>query len=134
MLERARQRGFLGGELAARTSIQECDFFREIPSGCRGYLMKSVIHDWDDEKAREILVQCRRAVPANGALLLVEWGLSEANLPSTGKLMDLVMLVLTGGKERTIEEYRALLASGGFQLQKVTPTASEYAIIEAIPA
>jgi hypothetical protein len=96
--------------------------------------MKSVIHDWGDEKAREILVQCRRAVPANGALLLVEWGLSEANLPSTGKLMDLVMLVLTGGKERTIEEYRALLASGGFQLQKVTPTASEYAIIEAIPA
>ena len=134
VLERARQRGFLGGELAARTSIQECDFFREIPSGCRAYLMKSVIHDWDDEKAREILVQCRRAVPANGALLLVEWGLSEANLPSTGKLMDLVMLVLTGGKERTIEEYRALLASGGFQLQKVTPTASEYAIIEAIPA
>src|SRR5947207_15960675 len=97
VLGRARQRGFLGGELAPRTYIQEVDFFREIPSGCRAYLMKSVIHDWDDEKAREILVQCRRAVPANGALLLVEWGLSEANLPSTGKLMDFAMLGLTGG-------------------------------------
>jgi hypothetical protein len=133
VLERARQRGFLGGELAARTSMQECDFFREVPSGCRAYMMKSVIHDWDDEKAREILMHCRQAVPANGALLLVEWGLSDANLPSTGKLVDLVMLVLTGGKERTTEEYRELLASGGFRLQKVIPTASEFAIIEAIP-
>ena len=78
-------------------------------------------------------MNCRRAVPANGALLLVEWGLSESNLPSTGKLMDLVMLVLTGGKERTTEEYRELLASGGFRLQRVIPTASEYAIIVAIP-
>ena len=133
VLERARQRGFLEGELAARTSMQECDFFREVPSGCRAYLMKSVIHDWDDEKARAILMHCRRAVPANGALLLVEWGLSDANLPSTGKLMDLAMLVLTGGKERTTEEYRELLASGGFRLQKLIPTASEYTIIEAIP-
>ncbi|HXM92974.1 MAG TPA: hypothetical protein VOA64_01780 [Candidatus Dormibacteraeota bacterium] len=58
--------------------------------------------------------------------------MSEANLPSTGKLMNLVMLVLTGKKERTIEEYRELLAKGGFQLRKVTPTAAEYAIIEAI--
>jgi len=79
-------------------------------------------------------MNCRRAVPTNGALLLVEWGLSESNLPSTGKLMDLVMLVLTGGKERTTEEYRGLLASAGFRLQTVVPTASEYAIIEAIPA
>ncbi len=133
VLERARQRGFLGGELAARIALQDCDFFREVPSGCRAYLMKNVIHDWDDCRARDILVNCRRAVPANGVLLLVEWGLSEANLPSTGKLSDLVMLVLTGGKERTIEEYRALLASGGFRLNQVIPTAAELAIIEAIP-
>src|SRR5260370_11223432 len=70
VLERARQRGFLGGELAARPAMQPCDFFREVPSGCRAYLMKNVIHDWDDGKARDILVNCRRAVPADGALLL----------------------------------------------------------------
>ena len=72
MLERARQRGFLGGELAARTSTQDCDSFHEVPSGCRAYMMKSVIHDWDDAKAQEILINCRRAVPADGVLLLVE--------------------------------------------------------------
>jgi hypothetical protein len=60
-------------------------------------------------------------------------GLSESNLPSTDKLMDLVMLVLTGGRERTTEEYHELLVSRGFKLHRVIPTASEYAIIEAIP-
>jgi hypothetical protein len=133
VLERARKRGFLDIELAARTAMQPCDFFHEVPSGCRAYLMKNVIHDWDDRQACEILVNCRRAVPADGALLLVEWELSDANLPSTGKLIDLVMLVLTGGKERTIEEYRELLSKGGFQLNKVVPTAAELVIIEAIP-
>jgi hypothetical protein len=134
VLERARQRGFLGSELASRASMHECDFFREVPSGCRAYLMKSVIHDWDNERARQILINCRRVVPADGILILVEWALSEANLPSTGKLMDLVMLVLTGGKERTIDEYRELLASAGFRLQGVTSTPTEHAIIEAAPA
>jgi O-methyltransferase domain len=133
VLERARQRGFLGGELAGRASMQDCDFFREVPSGCRAYMMKSVIHDWDDEKARQILNNCRQAVPADGVLLLVEWGLSETNLPSTGKLMDLVMLVLTGGKERTPDEYAQLLASAGFRLRQVVPTTSEYTVIEALP-
>ena len=114
--------------------MQPCDFFREVPSGCRAYLMKNVIHDWDDGRARDILVNCRRAVPANGALLLVERGLSDANRPSAGKLSDLIMLVLTGGKERTAEEYRELLANAGFRLNKVIPTEGEFAIIEAIPA
>jgi hypothetical protein len=134
VLDRARQRGYLGGDLAARTSMQDCDFFREIPSGCRAYMMKSVIHDWNDEKAREILKKCRKAVPEDGALLLVEWSLAEANVASTGKLLDVVMLVLTGGKERTVEEYRELLTSAGFRLGKVTSTPTEYAIFEAIPA
>jgi hypothetical protein len=133
VLERARKRGFLDVEFAARTAMQPCDFFHEVPSGCRAYLMKNVIHDWDDGRACEILLNCRRAVPPDGVLLLVEWGLSDANLPSTGKLTDLVMLVLTGGKERTTEEYRELLAKGGFRLNKVVPTAAEFAIIEAIP-
>ena len=75
------------------------------------YLMKNVLHDWDDCQACEIPVNCRRVVPADGALLLVEWGLSDANLPSTGKLTDLVMLVQTGGKERTT--CRGLPAQGG---------------------
>ena len=134
VLERARKRGFLGNELAERTTMEPCDFFREVPSGCRAYLMKNVIHDWDDDRAQEILISCRRAVPADGVLLLVEWGLSEANVPSAGKLTDLVMLAVTGGKERTTEEYRELLATGAFRLNKVVPTEVELVIIEAIPA
>ena len=133
VLERARQRGFLGGELSARTAMQPCDFFQEVPSGCRAYLMKNVIHDWDDSRAHDILVSCRRAVPANGVLLLVEWELSNANLPSTGKLSDLIMLVLTGGKERTTEEYRELLANSGFRINRVIPTTAEFVIMEAVP-
>ena len=134
VLERARQRNFLGGDLEARATMEPCDFFQAIPSGCRAYLMKSVIHDWTDEQSRTILLNCRKAIPANGALLLVEFALAGENLPSTGKFIDLAMLVLTGGRERTVDEYRELLASGGFRLNQVIQTPAEFAIIEAIPA
>jgi hypothetical protein len=134
VLERARERGYLAGELASRAKMQECDFFREVPSACRAYVMKSVIHDWEDEKARQILANCRRAVPDDGALLLVECGISERNQPSAGKLVDVAMLVMTGGKERTTEEYRELLASAGFRFNKVVPTPSGMVVIESLPA
>lgn len=133
VLERARKRGYLGGEFETRTTMESCDFFRAIPSGCRSYLMKSVIHDWDDEQARAILMNCRKAVPRGGVLLLVEFALAGENLPSLGKVVDLIMLVLTGGRERTVDEYRDLLDSAGFRLNKVVPTAAEFAVIEAIP-
>jgi SAM-dependent methyltransferase len=133
VLERAQQRGFLVGELQVRSAMQPCDFFREVPSGCRVYVMKNVIHDWDDEHAEEILANCRRAIPADGALLLVEWTLHEGNLYSVGKLFDIAMLVLTGGKERTEEEYRRLLARAGFRLNEVILTPCDLSIIEAVP-
>ncbi|MHB8542119.1 MAG: methyltransferase [Candidatus Acidiferrales bacterium] len=134
VLERARQRGFLGGELEARAKMQPCDFFREVPSGCRAYVMKSVIHDWEDEKAHKILSNCRRAVPKEGALLLVEWGLEEGDQPSPGKLADVAMLVLTGGRERTTDEYRELLGGAGFRLNRAVPTPTGMMVIEALPA
>jgi hypothetical protein len=110
-----------------------CDFLCEVPSGSRAYVMKHVIHDWDDEHAHTILVNCRRAVPADGALLLVEWALREANLPSTGKLLDVVMLLLTGGRERTIEEYGELLGGADFRLNRVVPTSTDLVVVEALP-
>lgn len=133
VLERAQQRGFLGGELQVRSAMQPSDFFREVPSGCRAYVMKNVIHDWDDEHAVRILGNCRRAVPEDGALLLVEWTLQEGNLHPGGKLFDVAMLVMTGGKERTAEEYRQLLARAGFRLNQVILTSSDLSIIEALP-
>ena len=133
VLERARERGLLGGELEGRATIQPCDFFHEIPSGCRAYVMKSVIHDWDDEKAQKILSNCRRVVPNDGALLLVEWGLEEGNQPSPGKLVDIAMLVLTGGRERTTDQHRDLLGAAGFRLNRAIPTATGMMVIEALP-
>jgi O-methyltransferase domain/Dimerisation domain len=132
-IERAADRGFLGGELASRTTMQSCDFFSEVPSGCRAYLMKHVIHDWNDERALEILANCRRAVPPDGALLLVEWLLAEGNAPSTGKFVDVVMMVMTGGKERTLEEYRQLLRSAGFRVNQAIRSSADLSIIEALP-
>lgn len=134
VLERARQRGFLGGELAARSAFAECDFFREVPPGCRTYLMKSIIHDWDDARAHQILANCRRAVPNDGVLLLVEWSLAEGNAPCFGKQADIAMMLLTGGRERTIAQYRELLAGAGFRLNRAIATSAELVILESTPA
>jgi hypothetical protein len=133
VLKRARERGYLSGDLEPRATMEPCNFFEKIPPGCRAYLMKSVIHDWDDDQARIILANCRKAIPADGVLLLVEWDLLGENIPSNGKFIDIVMLVLTGGRERSVEEYRKLLASTGFRLNRIVPTAAQFAIVEASP-
>ena len=134
VVERARRHELLSGALAARTRFESCDFFHAIPSGSRAYMMKNVIHDWNDAQATEILRTCRRAVPDDGVLLLIEYSLGENNTPSLGKMVDLVMLTITGGKERTIEEHRALLASAGFELNRAIPVSGEIVMIEAFPA
>ena len=133
VLERARRRGFLDGTLAERSAMQECDFFREVPSGCRAYLMKHVLVDWNDEEACSILLNCRQAISDNGALLVVDYSVPENNISSRVKLMDLAMLVLTGGSIRTIQEYRDLLARAGFRLNKVIPVPGDNVILEALP-
>jgi hypothetical protein len=133
VLERARQRGFLGGDLAGRSALQECDFFREIPPGCRAYVMKSVLVDWNDEEACAILRNCRKAVPKNGVQLVIDFSAGEDNLSARGALVDLTMLVLTGGRVRTVREYRDLFARGGFRLNKVIPVPGEVSLLEALP-
>ena len=133
VLARARERGNLGGELEGRASMEPCNFFEHVPGGCRAYVMKNVIHDWDDEQARTILANCRKAIPDDGVLLLVEFDLLGENIPSNGKFIDIVMLVLTGGRERSVDEYRELLASAGFRLNKVYPTEAQFGVIEAFP-
>jgi hypothetical protein len=134
VVERARRREFLSGELAVRTRFEACDFFRAIPSGSRAYVMKNIIHDWNDTESTAILRNCRRALPDDGALVLIEYCLGDDNAPSLGKTIDLVMMTITGGKERTIEEHRALLASAGFQLNRAIPVSPDITIIEALPS
>lgn len=137
VLARAHQRGYLGGDLEARATATPCDFFREIPSGCRAYMMSRVIHDWNDEQSALILSNCRRAMPADGVLLLVENVLGEPHQPTQGKYVDVTMLLLTGGRERTEAEYAALLAASGFRLNHCYDTcydsAADFRILEAFP-
>lgn len=132
VLKRASERGLLSA-VASRVSLTECDFFTHIPTGSRTYLMKHIIHDWADAEALAILRKCREAVPADGMLLLVEWDMSEEGRPAAGKMTDLIMLVLNGGKERTSTELSNLLEAAGFRLHRVIQTRVGLSVLEALP-
>ena len=87
-----------------------------------------------DERARRILLNCRGAVPDDGVLLLMEYCLGGENTPTVGKTVDVVMLTMTGGKERTVREHRELLTSAGFSLNETVPLSQDVMILEARPA
>jgi O-methyltransferase/methyltransferase family protein len=119
---------------AARWEFMAGDFFTAVPVGGDLYLLKKVIHDWDDERAQRILTNCRTAMSNTGRLLLMEPLIPPGNEPSFNKLLDLLMLVWNaGGRERTEREHQTLLASAGFHLSRVIPTRSGISIIEAVP-
>jgi hypothetical protein len=120
--------------LESRCSVIEGSFFESIPQGADAYLMRHVIHDWTDEQSIQILRHCRKAVPAHGRLLIVEFHVSPANEPSVGKDADMIMMAYPGGKERTPEEYGALFEQSGFRLSGVTRTRSAVSVVEGRPA
>jgi hypothetical protein len=120
--------------LEERCSVIEGNFFESIPAGADAYLMRHIIHDWTDEQAVKILRNCRKVVPANGKVLLVEFTVPPPNQASLGKDADMMMLTFPGGMERTVDEYRALFEQSGFRLAKVTPTKSAVAVVEGRPA
>lgn len=120
--------------LADRCAVAAGDFFAALPEGHDCYIMSHVLHDWTDEPARAILRNCRRAISSTGRLLIVEAVLPEGDTPHHGKLMDLLMLAVTGGTERTRQEFSHLLSAAGFRLRRVVPTSTHQSIIEAVPA
>ncbi len=121
------------GEVAARCKILEGDFFKAVPEGGDAYVLKSIIHDWSDEEALVILRNCRHAISHDGKLLLIEHVLRPpSNEPDPSGLMDLMMMVLLSGRERTESHFRALLQKAGFSLIRVIPTPIT-AIIESRP-
>jgi hypothetical protein len=120
--------------LTARCDVVAGDFFAAVPGGGDAYLLKWIIHDWDDERSVILLKNCRRAMARDGKLLLVEAIIASDNAPSFHKCMDLNMLVMTGGRERTAAEYQFLLAAAGFRLTRIIPTALEMRVIEGVPA
>ncbi|HWS98655.1 MAG TPA: methyltransferase [Pyrinomonadaceae bacterium] len=108
------------------------DFFARVPAAADVYMMKHIIHDWDDERAVMILRNINEAMKRDGRVLLIEIVVPEGNEPHMSKVMDLEMLASPGGVERTAKEYRDLLASAGLRLTRIIPTKSPFSIIEAV--
>jgi hypothetical protein len=120
--------------LKDRIQVQAGDFFTTVPAGGDAYVLSHVIHDWSEDQCRTILGHCRRAMKADSRLLLIEMVVPPGNAPHPGKILDIMMLVGPGGEERTGEDYRTLLASAGFRLERIIPTDSAVSIIEAVIA
>jgi hypothetical protein len=110
------------------------DFFATAPGGADAYLLGNILHDWDDEKAGGILDTLRRAMPAGARLLVVEPVLPEGDGAPFRKLVDLALMVIAGGLERTETEHRQLFAAHGFRLTRVVPTAGDASVVEGVPA
>jgi len=120
--------------LAPRYHVVAGDFFQSVAAGGDLYLLKKVVHDWDDARAIAILRGCRGAMKPTSRILLLEPVIGEPNAPDFAKLLDLLMLVVTGGQERSEDAHRRLLAAAGLRLTRVIPTASTISIVEAVPA
>jgi hypothetical protein len=117
-----------------RCEIVGGNFFESVPAGGDIYLLKSIVHDWDDAESIAILTSCRRAMSAHSRLLIVERVLPPDVSSSAAGFGDVFMLLLVGGRERSVDEFRVLLERAGFNLERVVSTESEFSLIEAVPS
>ncbi len=117
--------------VAERAQLAEGSFFDKVPAGGDAYLLKNIIHDWDDEPSVQILRNVRSAAATGAALLLIEAVVPDDDSESAAKLTDMEMLLINNGRERTAGEYRRLLDEAGFRLSRVVDTNSRFNIIEA---
>jgi O-methyltransferase domain len=125
-------------DLTDRCEIVVGDFFKEVPSGGDAYLLKHVIHDWNDDRATEILRTCRRAMGAEAKLLIVE-GVYPSRIDQSDESRgaaanDVNMLVCTGGRQRSEAEFRGLFDAAGFRLMRIVPTQAPVKVIEGVCA
>jgi O-methyltransferase domain/Dimerisation domain len=130
-IERAKQ-GLGNDAWSRRCSYVTGDFFTSVPQGADAYLLCGVIHDWDDRRAIAILRNCRRAMAEKGRVLIVDMVVPDTDAMSFSKLLDLNMLAMTGGQERTKAEFRALLDAADYKLTRIIPTMAPQSIIEAM--
>lgn len=119
--------------VADRCELVTGDAFRSIPRGGDVYVMSRVLHDWPDEKAALLVTNCRKAISDGGILLIRDSVLPEGDAPSPAKQMDIVMLIMTGGHERSEAEWRTLLRASGFSLGRISRSSSPFDLIEANP-
>jgi 2-polyprenyl-3-methyl-5-hydroxy-6-metoxy-1,4-benzoquinol methylase len=116
---------------SGRIQFLSGDFFDAVPSGADVYILKRVIHDWDNEQAVKILTKCREGMAPGGRVLIVETIMRAGDAPDPRKFIDAIMLVVTGGAERTEEEYVAMLAEAGLRLERVHATSRPISVLEA---
>lgn len=137
VVERARG-GIEAAGLAARVELRGGDFLESVPAGGDSYILSHVLHNWDDDRARRVLGNCRKALREEARLLIVEMVIpSPPNLTRESYLpamTDLQMMVMTGGQERSEDEWRRLLASSGFEAVRLVPLEGCHCILEARPA
>ena len=121
--------------LKERCQTASGDFFRAVPGGADVYMLQHIIHDWDDDQAANILKSIHTALEGkrNGRVLVIESVLQPGNQPDMGKLIDLEMLLMPGGRERTADEFGRPFSKAGFALTRIVPTPSMVSIIEATP-
>ena len=122
--------------VAERCAVVGGNFFESVPSGGDAYILRIILHDWDDEHAVTILKNCHRAMEPQRKLLVVERPIPPGNHPFHGKYTDLNMLVLLKGRERTVAEHRILFEAAGFDLTRTIPIHpdGQYSIIEGVRA
>ncbi|MBD3672593.1 MAG: methyltransferase [Planctomycetaceae bacterium] len=133
VIKRTRE-SLASSPVADRIELISGSFFESAPEGYDCYLMRHIIHDWTDEECGIILQNCHAAMPDGAKLLVAESVIPPGNEPFFGKLLDLTMMLIPGGKERTEEEYRKLFAENGFTLTQVVPTETEVSFVEAVKA
>ena len=120
------------GLISERCEAVGGDFFASVPAGGDAYIMKHIIHDWDDENSLKILRNCHKSMTEGGKVLVVEMVIPEGDAPSLGKFLDLEMLLFLRSFERTEAEYRALFERAGFEITRIVPTPSPYSVIEGV--
>jgi hypothetical protein len=118
--------------VADRCEVVPGDFFEAVPKGSDAYILKSIIHDWEDREAVEILRTCRRAMREGAALLVIERDLGQPNTMPESKFSDLNMLLGPGGRERSTEDYARLFAEAGFGFVGFTPGGAGFGVFEGV--
>jgi hypothetical protein len=117
-----------------RAEVMAGNFFEAVPAGADTYVLSMIIHDWSDTEAERILRTIRTAMAPDARVLIVEPVIPEGDTPHFGKIIDIVMLGLLSGRERTVVEYEALLSRAGLRLRRFIPTPSPSSIVEAVQA
>lgn len=133
VIEQAKKDGILDS-YKARCDFAGGSFFESVPVHADAYIMKHIIHDWEDEQAEKILRNCRRAMQPTGKLLVVDRVIGPPNAPDPRKFFDVAMMLIPGGRERTESEWNALFAASGFRVARIVPTPGPHSVIEGTPA